>query len=67
VPRPQSPPVAASKASHRSRVSSSGVSGQDKNVLVYVAYSDRVITGSPQNSISAVPLMPWGTVPAKTL
>jgi CreA protein len=43
------------------------VSGQDKNVLVYVAYSDRVITDSPQNSISAVPLMPWGTVPAKTL
>ncbi len=38
-----------------------------RNVLVYVAYSDRVITGSPQNSISTVPLMPWGTVPAKTL
>jgi CreA protein len=38
-----------------------------RNVLVYVAYSDRVITGSPQNSISTVPLMPWGTVAAKTL
>jgi CreA protein len=38
-----------------------------RNVLVYVAYSDRVVTGSPQNSISTVPLMPWGTVPAKTL
>jgi CreA protein len=38
-----------------------------RNVLVYVAYSDKVITGSPQNSISTVPLMPWGTVEAKTL
>ncbi len=30
-----------------------------RNVLVYLAYSDRVIEGSPQNSISAIPLMPW--------
>lgn len=37
-----------------------------RNVLIYVAYTDRVMTGSPQNSISAVPLMPWGTVPAQT-
>ncbi len=37
-----------------------------RKVLVYVAYTDRVMTGSPQNSISAVPLMPWGTVPAQT-
>lgn len=37
-----------------------------RNVLVYVAYSDKVMTGSPQNSISTVPLMPWGTVPART-
>lgn len=29
------------------------------NVLVYVSYSDRVIEGSPQNSISSVPIMPW--------
>jgi CreA protein len=36
-----------------------------RNVLVYVAYSDRVITGSPQNSISTVPLMPWNGVPAR--
>ncbi|MFH1059044.1 MAG: CreA family protein [Pseudomonadota bacterium] len=32
---------------------------RERNVLVYVAYSDRVIEGSPQNSISAVPIMPW--------
>ena len=38
-----------------------------RKVLVYVAYSDKVITGSPQNSISTVPLMPWGTVEAKPL
>jgi CreA protein len=36
-----------------------------RNVLVYVAYTDRVMTGSPQNSISSVPLMPWGGVPPK--
>ncbi len=32
---------------------------QTNNVLVYVSYSDRVIEGSPQNSISSVPIMPW--------
>lgn len=31
-----------------------------RNVLVYLVYSDKVIEGSPQNSISAVPIMPWG-------
>lgn len=30
-----------------------------RNVLVYVAYSDRVIEGSPKNSISSVPVMNW--------
>ena len=30
-----------------------------RNVLVYVSYSDRVITGSPKNSISTVPIMEW--------
>ena len=30
-----------------------------RNTLVYLAYSDRVIEGSPQNSITAIPLMPW--------
>ena len=30
-----------------------------RNVLVYLSYSDRVIEGSPKNSISVVPIMPW--------
>ncbi len=30
-----------------------------RNVLVYVAYSTRVIEGSPMNAISSVPVMPW--------
>ena len=35
-----------------------------RNVLVYLAYSDRLIEGSPQNSTSTVPVMPWGNAPA---
>jgi CreA protein len=31
-----------------------------RNVLVYMVYSDRLIEGSPKNSTSAVPVMPWG-------
>jgi CreA protein len=34
---------------------------RERNVLVYVSYSDRVIAGSPKNSISTVPIMPWPT------
>jgi CreA protein len=30
------------------------------NVLVYLVYTDRLIEGSPKNSTSAVPIMPWG-------
>lgn len=30
-----------------------------REVLVYLTYSDRVIEGSPKNSISAVPVMNW--------
>jgi len=30
-----------------------------RNVLVYLTYSDRVIEGSPKNSISVVPILPW--------
>ncbi|MXS80731.1 protein CreA [Nitrosomonas sp. GH22] len=30
-----------------------------RNVLIYLSYSDRVIEGSPQNSISVIPVMPW--------
>jgi CreA protein len=32
---------------------------RERNVLVYVAYSDRVIEGSPKNSVSTVPIMRW--------
>ncbi len=31
-----------------------------RNVMVYLAYTDKIIDGSPQNSTSTVPLMPWG-------
>lgn len=30
-----------------------------RNALVYLTYSDRVIEGSPKNSITAVPVLPW--------
>ena len=30
-----------------------------RNVLVYVVYSDKLIEGSPKNSTSTVPIMPW--------
>ena len=32
---------------------------QKHNTLIYLVYSDRVVEGSPKNSISAVPIMPW--------
>jgi CreA protein len=35
-----------------------------RNVLVYLVYSDRIIEGSPKNSTSTVPIMPWGAEPA---
>jgi CreA protein len=31
-----------------------------RNTLVYLAISDKLIDGSPQNAISTVPIMPWG-------
>jgi CreA protein len=34
-----------------------------RNTLVYLAYSDKLIDGSPKNSISAVAIMPWGDQP----
>jgi CreA protein len=43
-----------------------------RHVLVYLTYSDRIIEGSPKNSISVVPILPWpgsggegGDLPAK--
>ena len=39
-----------------------------RNTLVYLAYSDKLIDGSPKNSVSAVAMMPWGQqVPPKVL
>jgi CreA protein len=34
-------------------------SDKTRNALVYLVYSDRIVEGSPKNSISAVPIMPW--------
>ncbi len=31
-----------------------------RNVLVYMVYTDKIIEGSPKNSTSTVPVMPWG-------
>lgn len=30
-----------------------------RNTLVYLVYSDRVIDGSPQNAVTAIPILPW--------
>lgn len=30
-----------------------------RNVLIYLSYSDRIIEGSPKNSISTIPIMVW--------
>ena len=32
---------------------------QSRNTLVYLSYSDKLIDGSPKNSISAVVIQPW--------
>ena len=31
----------------------------ETNALVYLSYSDKLIEGSPKNSVTAVPIMPW--------
>lgn len=36
-----------------------------RNTLVYLTYSDRVIEGSPQNSVTAVALPPGTVIPLK--
>ncbi len=33
---------------------------ETRNTLVYLVYSDKVIEGSPKNSVSTVPIRPWG-------
>lgn len=37
-----------------------------RNALVYLVYSDKIIEGSPKNSLSAVAMMPWGNVAPQT-
>ncbi|MBU2713229.1 protein CreA [Zooshikella sp. WH53] len=32
-----------------------------RHVVIYLTYSDKIIEGSPKNSISAVPILPWPT------
>jgi len=32
---------------------------KNRNTLVYMVYSDRILKGSPKNSVSAVPVLPW--------
>ncbi|MGE4405583.1 protein CreA [Pseudomonas sp.] len=32
---------------------------EKRNALVYLVYSDRVIEGSPQNAVTAIPILPW--------
>lgn len=32
---------------------------QRRNTLVYLVYSDRIIEGSPQNAVTAIPILPW--------
>ncbi|WP_313242570.1 CreA family protein [Stutzerimonas nitrititolerans] len=34
-----------------------------RNTLVYLVYSDRVIEGSPQNAVTAIPILPWASNP----
>lgn len=38
---------------------------QERNVLVYLVYSDKLVEGSPKNSISSVPIMPWNDTVTK--
>jgi CreA protein len=32
---------------------------KSRNTLVYLVYSDRIIEGSPQNAVTAIPILPW--------
>jgi len=36
-----------------------------RNTLVYLTYSDRIVSGSPQNSVTAVPVPGSTTIPVK--
>ena len=32
---------------------------KNRNTLVYLVYSDRLKEGSPQNAVTAIPILPW--------
>lgn len=34
---------------------------RQRNTLIYLTYSDKLIDGSPKNALSAVAVAPWGT------
>ena len=36
-----------------------------RNTLIYLSYSDKLIEGSPQNSVSAVPIDRGTPIPVK--
>lgn len=36
-----------------------------RNTLVYLTYSDRIVSGSPQNSVTAVPVPAGTTIPVR--
>ena len=36
-----------------------------RNTLVYMVYTDKLVEGSPKNSTSTVPVMPWGGAQAE--
>ncbi|BFN27174.1 hypothetical protein PSCT_03403 [Pseudomonas sp. SCT] len=36
---------------------------ESRNTLVYLVYSDRIIEGSPQNAVTAIPILPWPVAP----
>jgi len=37
----------------------------ERNALVYLAVSSKIIDGSPANAVSAVPILPWPAEPAE--
>ena len=53
-------PVARDFAGHRFGEFVYRIVDKQRNTLVYLAISDKIIEGSPQNAVSTVPIMPWG-------
>ena len=39
---------------------------QPRNTLIYLVYSDKLVEGSPKNSVTAVPIMSWAGALPKT-